>query len=65
MDDAGVFTKEAGSRFQGKAVLDEGNTAVLQALKESGNLLKVALSTFCVQSWLEREENLIPQFFVA
>lgn len=44
VDDAGVFTKEAGSRFEGKAVLDEGNSAVLEALKESGNLLKVAHS---------------------
>lgn len=41
VDDAGVFTKEAGHLFQGKAVLDDGNTAVLEALVESGNLLKV------------------------
>lgn len=41
VDDAGVFTKEAGGSFEGKAVLGEGNTAVLSALKDSGNLLKV------------------------
>ena len=44
VDDAGVFTKEAGAIFQGKAVLDDGNTAVLKALGESGNLLKVEIS---------------------
>jgi isoleucyl-tRNA synthetase len=41
VDDAGCFTAEAGAEFQGLAVLDEGNAAVIQALKRAGALLKV------------------------
>ena len=41
VDDGGLFTKEAGPRFVGQSVLAEGNAAVLAALAESGNLLKV------------------------
>ena len=43
MDDAGCFTAEAGERFQGLAVLDEGNAAVIAALEEAGALLKVGI----------------------
>ena len=41
VDDAGCFTAEAGVEFQGLAVLDEGNAAVIQALERAGALLKV------------------------
>ena len=41
VDDAGCFTAEAGAEFQGLAVLDEGNAAVIQALERAGALLKV------------------------
>lgn len=41
MDDAGCFTAEAGAEFQGLAVLDEGNAAVIAALEKAGALLKV------------------------
>lgn len=40
VDDAGVFTAEAG-QFEGLAVQGDGNTAVIQALKEAGVLLRV------------------------
>lgn len=40
VDDKGCFTAEAGPNFEGMSVLDEGNTAVIEALKESGSLLK-------------------------
>lgn len=40
VDDAGVFTAEAGE-FEGLAVQGEGNTAVIQALKAAGVLLRV------------------------
>jgi len=46
VDNAGKFTVEAGSStvvgddFVGKSVLGEGNTAVIEALKEAGALLK-------------------------
>jgi isoleucyl-tRNA synthetase len=39
VDDNGNFTEEAG-RFVGKNVLSEGNTAVIEALQETGSLLK-------------------------
>lgn len=39
VDDAGHFTAEAGERFQGKYVLTEGNTAVIDALKETPGAL--------------------------
>lgn len=41
VDDAGRFTEEAGDAFVGKDVLGDGNSAVIEALKESGNLLSV------------------------
>lgn len=41
VDDAGCFTAEAGEQFQGLAVLDEGNAAVIKALERAGALLKV------------------------
>lgn len=41
LDDGGVFTSEAGSAFEGKCVLGDGNTAVVSALKEAAALLKV------------------------
>lgn len=44
MDDAGCFTAEAGAEFQGLAVLDEGNAAVIKALERAGALLKVTTS---------------------
>lgn len=40
VDDAGLFTAEAG-QFEGLAVQGEGNLAVIQALKEVGVLLRV------------------------
>jgi len=41
VDDVGKFTIEAGERFQGLSVLDEGNTAIIDALTEANALLKV------------------------
>mmetsp|Transcript_83087 Transcript_83087/g.161733 ORF Transcript_83087/g.161733 Transcript_83087/m.161733 type:complete len:175 (+) Transcript_83087:966-1490(+) len=41
VDDAGCFTAEAGERFVGKDVLKDGNGAIIEALEESGHLLKV------------------------
>ena len=43
VDDSGLFTKEAGESFIGKSVLGDGNTAVLEALKDTPYLLKVIL----------------------
>ena len=40
VDDAGLFTAEAGP-FQGKAILGEGNAAIAAALRDAGHLLKV------------------------
>ena len=40
VDDAGLFTKDAGPSFPGKSVLGDGNKAVLEALAASGHLLK-------------------------
>lgn len=40
VDDAGVFTAEAG-QFEGQAVLGEGNAAVIEALKGAGALLRL------------------------
>ncbi|KAK9805259.1 hypothetical protein WJX72_009336 [[Myrmecia] bisecta] len=40
VDDAGLFTKEAGP-FAGMPVLGEGNTAVIEALRDADALLKV------------------------
>ncbi len=39
VDDNGDFTEEAG-QFVGKNVLGEGNTAVIEAMRETGSLLK-------------------------
>lgn len=39
VDDAGLFTEEAWP-FEGLSVLGEGNTAVIEALREAGVLLK-------------------------
>lgn len=39
VDDVGKFTIEAGERFVGLKVLDEGNTAIIEALQETGSLL--------------------------
>ncbi|CAG9862199.1 unnamed protein product [Phyllotreta striolata] len=41
VDDAGCFTTEAGSKFAGKYVLEAGNAAVLEALKEDSSLLRL------------------------
>jgi isoleucyl-tRNA synthetase len=41
VDDVGKFTIEAGERFVGLSVLAEGNTAMIDALAETGALLKV------------------------
>jgi len=41
VDDVGKFTIEAGERFVGLSVLAEGNDAMIEALAESGALLKV------------------------
>ena len=46
VDDAGLFTKEAGPSFQGKAVLGDGNSAVLEALAKTNHLLKVSCYTY-------------------
>jgi isoleucyl-tRNA synthetase len=40
VDDVGKFTIEAGERFVGLSVLDEGNQAIIDALRETGALLK-------------------------
>ena len=40
VDDAGCFTSEAGDALKGKSVLGEGNTAVIEMLRESGTLLR-------------------------
>jgi isoleucyl-tRNA synthetase len=40
VDDAGAFTSEAG-QFEGLNVLEEGNQAVIEALKRSGALLRL------------------------
>jgi isoleucyl-tRNA synthetase len=40
VDDAGLFTAEAGEAFVGLDVLGAGNTAVIAALEASGHLLK-------------------------
>jgi isoleucyl-tRNA synthetase len=40
VNDAGLFTEEAGEAFVGKDVLGDGNTAVIAALHECGSLLK-------------------------
>lgn len=40
VNDLGQFTEEAGSRFFGKDVLGDGNQEVINALTESGKLLK-------------------------
>ena len=39
VDDAGRFTAEAGAGLEGLAVLKEGTAAVIERLRESGNLL--------------------------
>jgi len=39
VDDAGRFTSEAGERFEGKSVLGDGNTEVIDALTECGALI--------------------------
>ncbi len=44
VDDAGLFTDEAGAEFAGLAVLAEGNQAVITKLEEVGALLKVRTS---------------------
>jgi isoleucyl-tRNA synthetase len=41
VDDVGKFTIEAGERFVGLSVLAEGNIAMIDALAETGALLKV------------------------
>jgi isoleucyl-tRNA synthetase len=41
VDDGGRFTEEAGEAFAGLNVLGDGNEAVIEALRESGNLLSV------------------------
>ncbi|CAI5732104.1 unnamed protein product [Hyaloperonospora brassicae] len=41
VDADGCFTAEAGQGLEGLCVLDEGNTAVVDLLKNSGNLLSV------------------------
>lgn len=40
VDDVGKFTIEAGEQFVGMSVLGDGNQAVVDALSESGSLLK-------------------------
>jgi isoleucyl-tRNA synthetase len=40
VDDVGKFTIEAGERFVGLSVLAEGNQAIIDALAETGSLLK-------------------------
>lgn len=39
VDDVGKFTIEAGERFVGMKVLEEGNDAIIEALTETGSLL--------------------------
>jgi len=39
VDDVGKFTIEAGERFVGMKVLEEGNVAIIDALTETGSLL--------------------------
>ena len=41
VDDAGLFTAEAGEEFAGLAVLAEGNAAVIAKLQSVNALLKV------------------------
>ena len=41
VDDVGKFTIEAGERFAGMSVLGDGNQAMIDALTETGSLLKV------------------------
>lgn len=41
VDDVGKFTAEAGERFAGMKVLDEGNEAIIEALAETNSLLLV------------------------
>ena len=53
VDDAGVFTAEAGQAFVGKAILGEGNAAVAAALREAGCLLKVQ-SQCCAHSLIHK-----------
>ena len=43
VDDAGLFTDEAGAEFAGLAVLAEGNEAVIVKLRDVGALLKARL----------------------
>jgi len=40
VDDVGKFTEEAGEQFAGLSVLGEGNQAIIDALSETGSLLK-------------------------
>jgi isoleucyl-tRNA synthetase len=40
VDDVGKFTIEAGEKFAGMSVLKEGNEAIVDALIETGSLLK-------------------------
>jgi isoleucyl-tRNA synthetase len=40
VDDVGKFTIEAGEQFVGMSVLSDGNQAIVDALAESGSLLK-------------------------
>jgi isoleucyl-tRNA synthetase len=40
VDDVGKFTIEAGEKFKGMSVLGEGNTAIIEALREANALLK-------------------------
>lgn len=40
VDDVGKFTIEAGERFVGMKVLEEGNLAIIDALTETGSLIK-------------------------
>lgn len=39
MDDAGCFTKEAGSELEGKMAFADGNTAVIELLKKNSALV--------------------------
>jgi len=41
VDEVGKFTIEAGEQFVGMKVLGDGNEAIIDALKETGSLLKV------------------------
>ena len=41
VNDLGQFTEEAGEQFKGLNVLGEGNTAVIEALEATGNLIKM------------------------